>query len=234
MLAGKTTRTGSHDANDHLAAYVWTENPERKGPTEHLDVIWRGSLDDWTNVRQSLVNKWGGSVLADRCWDFEIQGGAWPRLWWTTNGLAATGASAESGVAISAADGATTWLRVTMTTKNAAGVYEVKFYQSTQAVDHPDEVTWSQVGSTVTGATATSIHTFDQPIVLGGSFSGVTNVPVGKVRRAVVKDRIGGDWMMDFNAADFSVGDSHGASAVDRFGTVWTLAGDSSAIQETV
>jgi hypothetical protein len=142
---------------------------------------------------------------------------------WTTDG--STTVTALSTVAPTIADGETLWIRATL---SVASNYTVIFYTST------DGITWTQLGTTVTGVGATSIFSGTSPIEVG-SVNGGTSTARGKFFRAQVLNGINGTVAFDANFENsitsllqttFTESSTNGATVtINRSGSTFRSAG---------
>ena len=139
--------------------------------------------------------------------------------------------TAQSTVVSPIAEGSLGWIRITLDVDNGASGYDATFYTSTDDTNDPSEVSWSQLGGVVTGGSTTSIAAGSNDLYGGARPPGTGNLLNGRLYRAQVYNGIGGTLVADFNADDFNVGDSDGATAVDSTGLTWTINGASSTIQ---
>jgi hypothetical protein len=115
------------------------------------------------------------------------------RFTWSTNGSAGITAISESNIV--PIDGTATWYRVTLDVDNGNSEHEVKFYTSN------DGVSWTQFGSTFTGAGTTSIFSNSAPLRVGARGTSNDNALTGSVYRAQVLDGIGGTTVLDIDCA---------------------------------
>ena len=88
-------------------------------------------------------------------------------------------------------DGQRGQIKITLDLNNGSGVYEVKFFTAT------DGVTFSQLGTTVTGGTTTSLPSVSATLVLNGAIGGAPLA--GKFYRFALRDGIDGTTVFDAN-----------------------------------
>lgn len=142
--------------------------------------------DDLTPASEQVV--WGEFLTTGnkRGWSVRIKSTGVVSYRFSNDGTASI--VKDSTVAISTAgyvDGSKFWLRVVHDVNNGAAGYDVKFYTS------DDGVTWTQLGTTVTTATATSIFSdASNVITMGGE--GTAASYIGKVYEARLYSTIGG------------------------------------------
>lgn len=101
-----------------------------------------------SGVTQVVAHKWTND--SQRSWIFYLTSTGNPRFEWYTDGVT-SGGNKISTAAVPFANGTNGWIRVAFDVDNGAGGHDVKFYTST------DGVTWTQLGTTITTAGATSV-----------------------------------------------------------------------------
>lgn len=119
--------------------------------------------------------------------------GANMALSWSVDGSAAITQTSTVGHGISPFT--FKWWRATLDVDNGAGGYTLKFYLS------DDGETWSQLGSTITGASTTSIFDSSSALQIGSGSAGILPGINGTVRQVQIFNGIGGT--VAFNA-DFT------------------------------
>jgi hypothetical protein len=165
--------------------------------TGDIDVRVQVALDDWTPASQpTLLAKWGNDNN-NRSWDLDVTTGGALIFYWSTNGTSAN--SQTSSVAAGITDGTVKWVRATLDVDNGASGHDVKFFTS------DDGVTWTQLGSTRTGAGVTSIFS-GTAIVSAGVTQGGTGLALGKFYRAQVLDGINGKPVLDVDCSQITSG----------------------------
>jgi hypothetical protein len=85
------------------------------------------------------------------------------------------------------------WVRVTLDVDNGAGGNTATFYTSS------DGVTWTQLGTTSTIASTTSIFSGSAVAEVGSTTSGTLDVLIGSIYRAQIYDGINGTLVFDAN-----------------------------------
>lgn len=196
--------TGSADSNDPKfldwsgSNYVYSPGSAGNGmtiphagttwPTGDIDIRAYVALDDWTPGSIShVVSRWFSS--ANLCWVLIVNTGGTLGLWYTTDGTGGTAQFTASTVATGVTDGAAKWIRVTRSSSTG----DIKFYLS------DDAVTWTQLGSTVTSAAAS---TFNGTTVTGIGCGPALDSPLsGKVYRAQVLNGISGTPVLDVDTS---------------------------------
>jgi hypothetical protein len=112
---------------------------------------------------------------------------------WSTLGTSGTVITGNSTVAVGLAANSRKTIRATLNVSNGGGVYEVNFYTS------DDGLTWTQLGTTVTGGAATSIFSSSATINVGASFAGTSDFCDGNIYRAQIYNGIDGTLAFDFD-----------------------------------
>lgn len=197
--------TGDYTSAPRIAAYELTTT---------LEIVAKIAADDYTSGTQVVVGNWTRAY----CLFVLASGQVALGLYNTSHSFSGKTSSA----ALSVADGEQIWIKATYD----GSVGQVKFYTST------DGASWSQLGSTQTGAPA-EIYTggsFLHDMYIGQQDSG-TNYFSGKVYRAIVRDGIDGTAVFDadFSAATPGAGsiteDSSNAATVTLYGDAVIVAG---------
>jgi lysophospholipase L1-like esterase len=150
--------------------------------TEDIDLRIYCNADDWSGAaNQCLIDKLG--VGDERAFSFYLSTAGKPVFYWSPTGAAAALKSAVSTAAISADNGTDLWIRCTVDVDNGSSGYTVKFYTST------DGVTWFQLGSNVTAAGVTALHSNTQVVYFGYGSLGKF---YGKIYYAEIRNGIDG------------------------------------------
>lgn len=152
--------------------------------TAELDIvgdIWlagKFALDDWTPASaQTLIAKWEdtGDERSYRLYVVATTGVL--RLEWSTDGTAVAAVTADSTVAPTVSDGNAITVAATLDISTG----DVKFYTS-------DGTTWTQLGTTVSGAGATSIYAGTGVLEVGSDNTGTAQLLIGDLYDAEVRD----------------------------------------------
>lgn len=143
--------------------------------TGDITIVADATATDWTPaVNSSPIGKTDGSGL-DASWAMTVTTTGYLRLYWTTDG--STTITKDSTVPLGFENGTRQRIAITLDVDNGASGHDVKFWTSS------DGVTWTQLGSTVTTAGATSIYSGGDPVWFGRASSNLWN---GTVHRAKV------------------------------------------------
>jgi hypothetical protein len=157
--------------------------------TGDIDIRAQVALDDWTPSATQLILSKLNNTGDQRSYTVNIRTTGVVRLSWSTDGAGTV--NADSTVAPTVADGAALWVRATLDVDNGASGYDVKFFTSS------DGVTWTQLGTTVTGVGVTSIFASTTAVRLGQDFG--STVMAGKFYRAQVLNGIDGTTVLDID-----------------------------------
>jgi hypothetical protein len=168
--------------------YASTPDAAALDITGDIDLRVKVGLDFWIGSSGYLLTKYGAS--GNRSFGFGMLTNGGLYLNWTTGGTTLIEASGDTPTGIT--NGATKWVRATLDVNNGAGGYEVKFYTSDNGSS------WTQLGSTITGGSTTSIYSGSAPVEVGG-VNGGTSPSRGKFYRAQILNGIGGTTVFDAN-----------------------------------
>ena len=135
------------------------------------------ALDDWTPAGNGAIIDKRDSSASGISYTLRINTAGTLGLSWTADGT--TAITANSTVATGVTDGTAKWIRATLDVNNGAGGYEVNFFLSDNGT------TWTQLGTTITGASTTSIYSGSGNVALGGSLLGAFFI-TGKYYRAQI------------------------------------------------
>jgi hypothetical protein len=182
--------------------------------TGDIDIRMKVRLPDWTPaVTNTLAAKYH-TTGNQRSWLFQVNTTGLLQFIWSPNGTSPSALTKTSTVAAGFADGAVGWVRVTLDVDNGASGNDVKFYTST------DGSSWTQLGSTVTTATATSIFDSTAVVEVGAFSSGTTDFLLGDVYSLAVYDGIAGTLRA---SPDFAAQSAGTTSFNDAQGNTWTV-----------
>jgi hypothetical protein len=183
-----------------------------------LDVQVKVALDDWTPSASNVLIAKAGTGFSYLL-RVSVTTGIL-RLIWSTDGTAQI--IADSTVAPTVVDGATKWVRATLDVNNGAGGYTVTFYTSA------DGITWTQLGSTVTGAGVTSIFNSSTVLEIGSFSNGTSQIAKGKFFRAIIKNGIDGTIVLDADASVITLPSQ--TTFVDRSSNAYTVTINKSGV----
>ena len=207
-----------------VTQYAFTPGVSALAITGDIDIRVRVALDDWTAAtNQTLMSKWSGGV-SGQAFYFDVRNTSGRLLfeWYTSGGADIV---EEATAAPTVADGAATWVRVTLDVDNGAGQYEVKFWQSN------DGSTWSQVGLTKTGTTGvTNIQSTTSIMEIGTYLGGGGAPAAGKVYRAQVRDGIDGTVVFDADFTQQAIGSRGFIESTGKLVSVVGLFGNAAQI----
>jgi hypothetical protein len=177
--------------------------------TTDLDFRIRISLDSPTTT-----GNYASRLVSDpnRAWLFGYTGGttaARMSLAWYPTGSAASAISVGGTVGYenSYTAGQSHWARVTLDVDNGAGGYVVKFFTAPDSTTVP--TSWTQVGTTITGGTTTSL-----PNITSGIDISQSTAFLGKVFRAQLMDGIDGTAIVDIDTSVITAGSATSFTAV--------------------
>ena len=163
---------------------------------------------------RGLFNKFGSA--GNRSWRFTLSSTGTLVLEHSSDGTALK--SKASTVIVPFASGEAGWIRADLDVDNGAAGYNVLFYTSTNGTD------WTQLGTTVTTATASSV--FDSTYDVGvGSRSGVEIAPAGKLYAAELYSGIGANPVLaaSWRAGEmWKSGTSGNTTGYDVAGNLWS------------
>jgi len=190
--------------------------------TGDLDLRVKVALDDWTPAAAQVLL--GKRTAGQFSYQFIVNTNGLLSLYWSTTG--SDQVTNFSNAAPTVADGATLWVRATL---SVASNYAVNYYTSN------DGLTWTQLGSTVSGTGATSIFAGTAPIEVGSIISGTASNARGKFFRAQVLNGINGTLAFDANfessitsltQTSFTESSTNGATVtINRSGSTYRSAG---------
>lgn len=127
-------------------------------------------------------------------------------------------------------DNIATWIRLEFDNDSGAGQYAATWSYSLDAISDYTAVSWTPIG-TQTGASPGAIVAGTAALAVGSSPAG-SNPLQAHIYRAVLLDGLAGSLVADFDACDFALGDTAGATALDSAGRTWTINGASSVITD--
>lgn len=181
--------------------------------TGDIDISADVAPDDWTPAaNQTFVSKAAGSNWG---YHFGLRTTGVLRLTWSVAGT--TTVAIDSTVGTGAANGARLAVRVTFDVDNGSNQRVAIFYTA-PSIDGP----WTQLGSTVTQSTATSIFNSSRPLEIGAYNNGTLDRLPGRVYAVVVRNGINGTVVANPRFIDQADG---ATSFVDSTGKTFTIIG---------
>ena len=215
--------------------YVHSPDSAAVSVAGDIDVRCHVALDTWGTTQQTLVSKY--HTTANRSYRLIISTGGLLQFAVSSDG--ADYLSANSTAVVPFSDGAAGHVRATLDVDNGAAGRDYKFYTSS------DGVSWSQLGDTVTTATAISIFDGTATLNVSGYNTGAEPV-VGTVYSAQVFDGIrpdeGTDFWLDLPGGSGDYAHTPDSAAVSVTGDLdirchvalddWTPAGTSTLVDK--
>lgn len=120
------------------------------------------------------------------------------------------------------ANGTTHWGRITLDVDDGGGNRVYEFFTSDEDIADSADVTWTQLGTTVTTAGTTSIFAGTSIFEIGSLIAGTNELMTGKFCRFQVYNGINGTLAVDCDPSQASVNTATFTSG----GVVWTANGD--------
>lgn len=194
--------------------YISTPDTAANSITSDIDIVWRGSLTDWTAVSQGFANKYGGA--GQRSWRFFTTTGGAIRL--DISGDGTTPITATSSAAPSFGAGVVGWVRATW--NNTSNV--VQFFTAPDA-DTPE---WVQLG-TDQSINLTGIFNSTSTVSLGCTIaSGTAGNINGTIHYFELRSSIGGAAVNVFDPSEVEIiGTRDPSTVLASTGETWTLNG---------
>lgn len=202
--------------------FVWAVDSAALSIVGDLDVRTRVAANAYVGAlaEQTVQAKWE-TTGNQRSWRCYIDTTGHMGLEWSANGTATI--NKISTAALATASGTQVWLKWILDVNNGAAGNDVKFYTS------PDGTTWTQLGATVTTATATSIFDSTARATIGAELNaGTAKRFAGNVYQVKILNGIDGTVVANANftsrASDQSTLDAEDGVDETAINT-WTLAG---------
>lgn len=216
-VGAAATSEFAYCAGDTSASKITCPDSTQLSPTGDLDLIVHCALDDFSPAgAQALLSKWI-TTGNQRSFRFSLATDGKLILEWSADGT--TVITKTSTVVAPTNSGDPVWLRVTLDVNNGAAGNDVKFYTS------PDGVTYTQVGSTVTTASTTSVFNSTSQIEIGAANSSADRELDFRVYHVQMFGSINGT--SQIAGWDFTEKTIGATTVTDAFGNVATLAGNS-------
>ncbi len=200
---------------------------------DHADFTFAGdfelradlALDDFTPAAvNDIISQWGGN---ERAWVWYVQANGNLAFTMSLSAAVKTHTRDMTGVAT---DAERIQLRMTADVDNGAGGNDVAFYTRSDGLILPD-TGWTELGVTSTIAGTGTIDASTRDVHIGASEGGTVNEAAGNFYQVIAYATPGGTIIADFNASDFTLGDSDTDTAVGSAGKTWTINGTNSEIK---
>jgi len=184
--------------------------------TGDIDVRIEMFLLDWNTATTTEVFGKYTTAGDQRSWRLTVDGGGYLALTWSANGSTLRTAVASTSLANNGRSRMA--VRATLDVDNGAAGQDVKFYTA-DSIDG----SWTQLGTTVTLATAGTIYNSTAPLEIGDIANDTTSPLTGRVYKAEIRDGIDGTIVANPDFTAQAVGTT---SFADSAGRTWTVAGD--------
>jgi hypothetical protein len=159
--------------------YAFSSDSVALSITGDIDIKVKMAMNDWTPAgAQAPLGKWTGTT--GRSYQLFVNTDGTINLQTNPTGGAATTLTATSTVAPTVSNGDTLWVRATMDVDDGASQRVNKFYTST------DGTSWTQLGTTITTAGATSISDSSSGLTVG-SETPTARFFVGTIFRTIIQ-----------------------------------------------
>lgn len=228
---GESNGTTGADAAGNTWTLTGTGAIIQKSFSSDLDVRAYIAPDTWTGAAgtsgSGLLAKWTDSSF-QFSFIFRLTSGAKTlNLLWSSNASTTLFPNASSTTTVPFADGSGGWVRATLDVDNGSNQRVIIFYTST------DGQNWTQLGTTVTQAGATTILDSTTPLTFGVGNLAQPGLWGGNVYYAEMRNGIDGVVVAgpDFRKRPWVVGETSTANHGDRVGNTWTLNAAGSIIQ---
>lgn len=175
-----------------------------------IDLRAQMSIPSWSAPAATINFLTKDDNSTNRSYSLRVTGttGLLTLIWWPT-GAGGSQIVVSSSIAPSFLPGQTGWIRATLDVDNGAGGYLVTFYTSI------DGVNWSQLGTSTTGGSTTSLFAGTRLLEIGGN-SALNQYLNGSIYRAQIYAGLTGtDLRFDFNPATYVSGTTFIDSSVN-------------------
>lgn len=196
--------------------YASTPDAAANSITGDIDIRCQVAMDDWTPAAQTTFVSKMTSTGNQVSYVFGIAATGVLLIYTSPDGTNGAAVSSVSTVATGITDGAKKWVRATLDINDGGGNRVARFYIS------DDGLTWTQLGSTVTTAGATTIFDGTSVLSIGANELGTTQRVAGKVYAAKIYNGIAGTLAVDFRLDKVAKG---ATSVSTPTGEVWTING---------
>lgn len=179
--------------------YLYRADASTVDVTGDLELVFCLELTDWTpGSTTTLMAKYGAA--GQRSWRWYIDTSGNMVLEWSANGTTLISKTSTASLSTVFGERDRYFVKVTLDVNNGAAGNDVKFYYGATADPDPTvEPTFTQLGSTVTTASTTSIFNSTSVVEIGSTAAGTANLGAMKVFRAIVRNGIGGTTVFDFD-----------------------------------
>lgn len=160
------------------------------------------------------------SAASNSAYNFIFNGLGKPWVYWYES---TTLRSYQCSTAVGFTNGTTHWVRATRNTSTN----EIKFYTSDDATNDADAVSWTQLGSTVTGVAAGAMNDSTGPLLVGSRVDTGDDGPFpGKIYYVDLRSSIGGVPVAKFNSTAVTrTATRTPTTLVSTTGETWTMNG---------
>ena len=172
---------------------LWVPDASALDITGNIEFVWRGSAATWVPVgAMALI----GSTENDpgRRIRLLVHTTGQLQLEWCPTGSAASSTSRLTTAAPPLVAGVTYWIKATLSVSDG----KCRFYYAPDQATEP--TVWTEEASPA-GLGATSLASLSSRWDVGSTFLGAANLFTGSVRRAIVRNGIGGTTVLDINLA---------------------------------
>jgi hypothetical protein len=181
-----------------------------------IDLKFNLTAIDYTIGTQNLGGMWRNASQRYYRWQIDSSGTMQLVLSWNGTDV---GQTSTCSVTINVTDNTNTWLRVT---RNAS-TGDVIFYKSSDALNtNPQNVNWTQLGTTQAGATTAIYSTSSVALFEFGSAIAGQGAITGKIYRGTLSSTIGGAPVVDFNPNQYNAATSQ-TQWTSSTGEIWTI-----------
>lgn len=181
-----------------------------------IDVRMKATMSDWRIPGQTFIDKRSG--LSGYTFRTTNTGDLGKLEWVHSDGTVTHFKQASAAVPFTA--GQTGWVRATVDVDNTAGGWDLKFYTSS------DGVTWTQLGTTVTTATITSIADGAGALSVGMNPGNAVHITGGTIHYAEIRNGIAGTVVGVFNPSTVHPDGPNSPTTIPSpTGEVYTITG---------
>lgn len=199
-----------------IGKVVTTPHNSSLAITGDIDIMAHCKLPNWGNGAQTFVSKFG--VGGQRSWAFAINSAKLLYFWYSPDGTANTTVFANAP--LTAANNDTLYVKVQVDVNNGAGGANFLFWTS------PDNVTWTQVGTTVTQAGVISFfNNTSQQVEIGSRTNGSSDLLVGTIYKVIIRNGINNTIVANVIFPDYEQAPSGALTFTESLGHVWSFNG---------